>query len=223
MPLRPLLVFAALAVLCQPVAAQTGLRRVQPKAFPLTVVPWAAAGFNGTRVTRTDEVTCPTLSGRDCFQYQLGNGPMIGADLQVPLASTFGLQVTASAGRPSRVVCTRGAECRSTDEVTFLRGGALFLLRFKARAPIFFGLGAAAARLDPGPVENLQDSLQVTEIGGAGLIGYDFTMASKVGVRVTWTHYLLKPSDDQITGTFQTKSLAHDWILAVGARIRLGS
>lgn len=222
MRLRPLFVLAALAAGLQPAAAQTGLRRVQPKAFPLAVVPWAAAGFNGTRVTQSDAATCPNTPA-NCFQYDVGNSPMLGVDLQVPLASTFGFQVTASAGRPSRVRCTRGSECLSTDEMTFVRGSALLLLRFKARAPIFFGVGGAASRLDPGPVAGLQDSVQVTEFGGAGLIGYDFAMGSKVGARITWTHYLLKPSDDQITGTFATKDLAYDWVIAVGARVRLGS
>lgn len=229
MPLRMVLIVAGLVLAVQPAVAQvTGLRRASPQAFPLAVVPWASLGFNGTRVVEHDPLweqpelaTCPTRRGRDCFQYQLGDGPMVGADLQVPLPSTFGLQLSGAAGRPSRVICTRGQACSSIEDLTSVRASAMLLIRIKARAPIFFGLGGALHRVDPGPVLPLQDSLTVTEVGGIGTIGYDFAMGSRVGGRISWVHYFLKPSDDGLSEPFEAKSLAHDWLLAVGARIKL--
>jgi hypothetical protein len=221
MRIRFLLALAVLVTAGDALTAQTSLR-ARTDAFPLAVVPWAALGFNGTRAVAddTDQLTCAVPAR--CFEYRLGNGPVLGVDLQLPLPTTFGVQLTASAGLPNQTRCALG-NCLSIDRVTMLRGSALLLIRLKARAPIFFGLGAAASRMNPGPVQGIQDTITVTEVGAAGLIAYDVSMGSNVGARVSWAHYLLKPSSEGFPNTFQVESFAYDWLLSIGARIKIGS
>lgn len=222
MRIRTLVAFVLLAVTGGPLAAQTSLQRVRTKAFPLAVVPWGALGFNGQRATADDPLMGTCAAPADCFEFGLGNGPVLGVDLQLPLPSTFGLQLTVSGAAPRRLRCTVGL-CNSVDRVTMARGSALLLIRLKARAPIYLGLGGAASWIDQGVVQGIQDGESVTEFGGAGVIGYDVAMSSRVGARVAWAHYFLKPSDTGFTSEYHVENFAYDWLLSIGARIRIGS
>lgn len=205
----------ALVVMAVSLEAQAGARRPRPTAFPLAVTASFGLGFNGTRADETDAVECPS---RPCIQHTVGSSPTITVDLQVPLVSTLGLSASVAGSRPSRVQCNRGI-CVSGQRMNVVRGTGLLLVRLKARAPIYLGLGASAIRYARGPVSG-QEEPEI-EIGGAVRIGYDFLVGDRVGGRVTWSSYIMRPSDNSIPASATVKSIAYDNVLAVGARIRI--
>lgn len=95
----------------------------------------------------------------------------------------------------------------------------MLLLRLKARVPVYFGLGAAMLRLDPGAVVGQDDT--ETEYGGVLVIGYDFQPGAKVGGRVAWTSYFMSPSSNSLPGGFEASGIAYDAVITIGARIGL--
>jgi hypothetical protein len=208
---------ALMASLLAPPAAGQALRRDRPTAFPPSLTLMAGLGFGGQRATRTgDSLTCPT---RDCFEYKVGSSPQGGVEFQIPLGGTLGLGVAGTISRPSRVLCTRGADCGSTDRTTRVHGAALLLWRFKARAPIYFGLGPGATYSKPGPVSGQAGA--VTEFGGVAVVAYDVQVASRVGLRIAWWNWLVKPDREGLDPDFTLSGLAWDKLFAVGARISL--
>lgn len=215
MTLRTGLLALAALLAAAPARGQT-LRRAQPKAFPLSVTPFLALGWGGTRGAEPDTAICGTTN---CVEHKVGSGPHVGLDVQVPLGGTFGLALAGTAGRPTRVVCA--LQCIAPERVTAIHGSALVLWRFKARAPIYFGLGPAMSYVRPGPVRT--QTAAVTEIGGAGVIAYDFRFSPTLGGRVAWWNYLVKPSEEQLGTNITPSGLAWDTQIALGVRFLLGS
>lgn len=207
---------ALLTCLAAAPAQGQALRRVQPKAFPFSVTPFLALGWGGTRGAEPDTAICGTSN---CVAHKVGSGPHAGLDIQIPLAGNFGLAVAGAAGRPTRIVCA--IQCLAPERVTAVHGSALVLWRFKARAPIYFGLGPAVSYISPGPVRTQTSA--VTEFGGAGVIAYDFRFSPSLGGRVAWWNYLVKPSKDQLGTNIQPSGLAWDTQVALGVRFLLGS
>lgn len=224
--MRAALVLLAAAGLAAPAAGQTAVRRIEPKAFPLAVALSAGLGFGGTRATFTDSVLC---AGDNCGSAGAGSGWTATVDLRAPLGRTLGVEAAAHIGRPSQRLCFRGA-CQSSGETWALRGSAMLLWRFKPQAPIYFGLGAAVTRFDPAPVVNqnlvLGDDGLVqggtTEFGAATVVGYDFTLDSRVGGTLVWRSYIMAPSSEGLPANYESKTTAWDNSLAVGVRYFLG-
>jgi hypothetical protein len=192
------------------------VRRVEVKAFPASVAASFGLSFGGQRATAAAGQNACTGGG--ACRFKLGSGPMLGLDLQLPLTTTLGFGLSAAGGRAPRVVC--GGECNSADKSTVIHGSALILWRFKARAPVFFGVGAALTWIDPGPVQ-LWDTTAVKEPGGVLVIGYDFGITPTVGGRIAWWNYLTKPDDSSLPSILTPSGLAWDKIFSFGVRFGL--
>jgi hypothetical protein len=209
---------AAAALLAAGPAQGQALRRPSTKAFPFSVTPFFAIGWGGQRATEDS----PSCTRPDCIQHKVGIGPQVGLDLQIPLAGSLGFGVTAVGGRPTQVRCD--IQCVSPQRLTAVHGAALILWRFKARAPIYFGIGAAGSYLDPGAVTG-QPS--VTEFGGALVAGYDFALGPTVGGRLGWWNYFVRPSDKGADGgtlpeTYTVGNIVWDTQVGLGFRIAIG-
>lgn len=193
-----------------------------PSAFTLAVVPSLSLGFSGRRATKDENivVACQATQGKNCVDYGPAPGPMIGGSIETPLGRLLGLSVGALVGRLHRTICTLGTNCE-TDSLSMwaFKANATLLIRLKPRVPIFFGVGAAAARFSPGPV--YIQTQAVTELGAVGVIGYDFALNSHIGARVAWWNYFLQPSTTQISSPFHANSLSHDSLILFGARVKL--
>jgi hypothetical protein len=213
MIMRGVALAVAILLTAAPVEAQA-LRRVAPKAFPFSVTPFVALGFGGARAAR-DPMACRTV---DC-DFKVGSGPQAGLELQLPLVSTFGLGVTGVVGRPSRVTCD--PQCLSSARITAIHATGLVLWRFKARAPVYFGIGPAISYLDPGPLPGQQTS--VTEVGGSLVLAYDFAFSPRVGGRVGWWNYFMKPSTQELPAGGEARNLAWDTQIGLGVRFVFGS
>lgn len=220
---RVIVAMGALVVVTSVAMAQTGVRRVQRRAFSFAVAPYIALGFRGVRANQADPRSCSAATAEECFQYRASSGPEFGAQAQIPLFSTFGLSVAGSFARPAQIICDRsgGGNCSQRNRVTAIRGTALLLWRFKARAPIYFGLGGAMVRWDPSPVFG-QDQT-VSEYGFVISIGYDMAIGKRAGARIAFVNYFMFPEGSGLPSTFTTPGTARDAILTIGARINLGS
>lgn len=205
-----------------PLAAQqpaSVIRRPPVRAFPVSITPTAGVGFGSNRATAYDPATC--ASQELCVSLGAGSGWNVGAEFQVPLGSTLGFELAGQLARPSQRRCFR-QQCDSPQELWAIRGTGMLLWRFKPRAPIFFGLGAAVTRFDPAPVAGQAQS-STLEFGAGTVVGYDFGFTPQLGGRVTWRSYLLAPSSSDLPGDYVAKSLAWDNAFAFGVRIQLGS
>lgn len=216
---RVIAALGALVVATSVANAQTGIRRVRRHAFGFAVTPYIALGFRGTRANEADAVTCPATP-TECFKHKASSGPEVGAQVQAPIFGTFGLSVAGSISRPTQLVCIKDA-CSERDAVTAIRGTALLLWRFKARAPIYFGLGGAMARFDPSPVFGQPQT--TTEYGFVVSIGYDIAIGDRLGARVAFLNYFMIPEKSGLPSTFTATGTAHDTIVTIGARINLGT
>jgi hypothetical protein len=199
--------------------AVSPVRRPTPTAFPASVAPTAGIGFGAARATAFDPETCP--SDVRCVSLGSGSGWNVGVEVQVPLGRALGFEVAGQLARPSQQRCFR-SQCDSPGHLWAVRGSAMLLWRFKPRAPIFFGLGAALTRFDPAPVSGQAQDTTI-EYGAGTVVGYDFAFTPQLGGRVTWRGYLLAPSSADLPGTAAAKSVAWDNAFAFGVRIQLGS
>ena len=197
-------------------ASGQAIRRERPQAFPPSLTLMAGLGFGGQRANQVDPETCTT---NNCIRHKVGSGPQGGLELQIPLGGTFGLGVAATIARPTRIFCVLGEACRSPDRITQGHGAALVLWRFKARAPIYFGLGPGVVYSKPGPITS--QTATVAEFGGVVVLAYDVQVASRVGLRVAWWNWLVKPKAEGLGANYELSTLAWDKIFAVGARISL--
>lgn len=197
-------------------------REIRRKGFELAAYVAASLSFNGVRADEGDPsgTTCSSTA-KSCFKHDIGSGPLFQAGIEAPLGRTFGVMLNGSVGRLSRVFCEDAIGCRTSDKLTAVRGSGLLLFRFKPGAPIFFGAGAALNYLTQGPVRPEQTDLAVTEIGGVGLIAYDFALSSSVGARIAWWNYFMVPSSDELGSAFSLPSTAYDAVISFGARIKL--
>jgi len=198
---------AVLALSCTVPAAwaqQAPVQRARAGAFQFALTPYLGIGWRGARAQATG------------VEHRMGSGPALGLGLQIPLPSVLGVSVNAMVSRPKRVTCFDGI-CGSFDPITAIRASAVLLFRFKARAPIYFGFGAAAERLDPGPVVSQPDP--ITEYGAVAVVGYDLALSSRVGGRIAWWNYLMTPNGQNLSGTTVVKGTTYDTLITVGARI----
>ncbi len=217
---RGIVAVCALVIVTSVAGAQTGVRRVRRHAFGFAVTPYVALGSRGVRANQADAATCPATPD-ECFKHKASSGPEVGAQVQIPLFGTFGLSVAGSFARPRQLVCIL-ENCSSRDRVTTVRGTALLLWRFKARAPIYFGLGGATVRWgNPGPVVGQNQA--VSEYGFVISIGYDAAIGRRAGVRVAFLNYFMFPEESGLPSTFAATGTARDAILTIGARINIGS
>lgn len=209
-------VLACAALLAAGAARGQEVRRVQPTAFPAAVALSFGLGFGGGRAdAAAGQGLC---TGGGACRFKLGSGPTLGFDVQLPVTSTLGVGLSGAAGRPPRVTC--GAECTSSDNATAIHASVLLLWRFKARAPIYFGVGPTLSWINPGPV--LQwDTTAVKEPGGVLVIGYDFGITPTVGGRLAWWNYLTKPDDSSLPSVLTPAGLAWDKIFTLGVRLGL--
>jgi len=205
--------------------AQSTIRRVQPKAFPLSATLSGGLGFGGTRATYYDSTVAGCTPG-NCWTAGAGSGWAAGGDVQAPLGNTVGIAVGGQVGRPAQRLCVR-SQCQSPGGVWVLRGTAMLLWRFKASAPIHFGLGGAVTYFNPAPVvnQNLTADGQGTtmEFGGAAVVGYDFRLDERLGGRLAWTSFLMAPSSEGLPGAYESKSVAWDNTITFGVRFQLGT
>jgi hypothetical protein len=220
--MRAILVLLAAAGLAAPAAGQPAVRRIEPKAFPLAVALSAGLGFGGVRATYLDTLEC---AGNECWTAGAGSGWTAGLDLRAPLGRTLGVEIAGQVGRPSQRLCLRG-QCQAPSNIWSLRGSAMLLWRFKARAPIHLGLGGAVTRFDPAPVVNQNltaDGQQgTTEFGGATVVGYDFALGEGLTGSIVWRSYLMVPSSEGLPGAYEPTSLAWDNAVGFAVRYHLG-
>lgn len=209
-------VLACAALLAAGVAHGQEVRRVQPTAFPAAVAVSFGLGWGGQRADAP--AASGACTGIGACRFKLGSGPMLGVDLQMPVTGTLGIGVSGIVGRPPRVTC--GAACTSTDNATAVHASALLLWRFKARAPIYFGVGPALSWVKPGPVVPW-DTVAVSELGGVVVIGYDFGITPTVGGRLAWWNYLTKPSAASLPAFLNPSGLAWDKVFSLGVRLGL--
>jgi hypothetical protein len=198
-------------------ASGQAIRRERPQAFPPSITAFVGLGFGGQRANQEDPLTC---ASRECFGHKVGSAPYGGLEIQVPLGGTLGLGVAATIGRPRRVICLRGA-CQSPERITQVHGAGLVLWRFKARAPIYFGFGPGVVYSRPGPVAGQAGA--ITEIGGVGVLAYDVRVTPRVGLRIAWWNWLVKPKGEGLGPDYDLNGLAWDQVFSVGARFSLGS
>jgi len=217
--MRAAVLLLGVAVLATPVASQTTIRRVQPKAFPLGVTPSVGIGFGAVRAKYFDEAAC--ASPGSCYEYGTGSGWQGGVDVQVPLGRMLGFEIGGQAGRPSLKQCLRG-ECTTVGRTWAFRGTGTLLFRLKARAPVYFGLGGAVTYFKDGPILVYQAETAVTEYGATAVIGIDFPLDERLGGRVVWRGYFLAPSSKNLPDAGALSSIAWDNALSFGVRFRLG-
>jgi hypothetical protein len=216
---------ATAAVWALPLAAQEPPvpRRLQPKAFPVSFSANAGLSFGGTRATAADTLRCPTTT---CVSAGSGSGWRVGVEVQAPLSTTLGVALTGEVGRPSQKRCF-ASQCESPTDLWLMRGTALLLWRFKARAPIYVGVGGAVARFDPAPVVGQKVTAEgqgkTTEFGGAAVVGYDFRAKERIGGRIAWRSCLMMPSSDGLPGDYAASTVAWDNSLDFGVRFLFGS
>jgi opacity protein-like surface antigen len=207
--MRPIPIAALLVCAIAPAArgqqAEPAVRRVVAKAFPLSVTLSAGFGFGANRAEETT------------YDYNgTGSGWQAGVDFQVPITNTLGFELGGQIGNPARTRCERGT-CESTNRIWAYRGTATILWRFKARAPIYFGVGGAIAHFSANPVLVIQEP--ATEYGATGVLGVDFPMGKRVWGRVTWRSYFLQPNSQGLPTSYTATSLAWDNALVFGVRI----
>ena len=209
---------AVLAVMsvALPLAGQA--RRPAPKAFPLSISGSLLLNSYGVRAQEVDAIIlqCTNLN---CIDHGFSKGPGVGVELQAPIAGNVGFGVGLDALTMVRRRCISGAECSTRGRIFGLRARGQFLFRLKARAPIYFGIGAAALRNDPGSVE-LQTVATTVDVGGVFTIGGDFAAGPRTRVRVAWHSFFLKADDNGLPVTFSTGT-AHDGALTIGASFLL--
>jgi hypothetical protein len=198
------------------VASGQEMRRVQPTAFTAAVTASFGLGWGGQRASAPASSGACAAGG--ACRFKLGSGPMLGIDLQLPVTTTLGVGLSGAVGRPPRVTC--GGACNSIDNTTTVHASALLLWRFKARAPIYFGVGPALSWVKPGPVV-AYDTTAVKELGGVLVIGYDFGITPTVGGRLAWWNYLTKPSTAALLPPLIASGLAWDKIFSLGVRFGL--
>jgi hypothetical protein len=212
--MRTAFVVLCAAVLAGPAAGQAPIRRIQPPAFPVSATLGGGFGFGGTRARDTTELTAGP-----------GSGWTVGLDLRAPLGRTLGVEAAGQLWHPSQRFCAAGAQCQSPGNVWAVRGSVLLLWRFKAQAPIYFGLGGAVVRFSPAPVFNQKltaDGQEGTmEFGGAWVVGYDFLREERLGGSITWRSFLMIPSDEGLAGSYSATSFGWDNALLFGVRYNL--
>jgi hypothetical protein len=216
-------------------SAQSPLDRGPRRGFDIAIVPAFSLGFNAIRAWQSDSIICDTQPSR-CISQGMGNAPMLGADVQVPLGRMFGLSVGGAVGQPQRVQCKQGTNCQatSTEKLTVLKGSALLLFRLKPQAPVFIGVGYGASRASRGAIQG-QDTT-VSEQGPVVQLAFDFALGQQVGLRISWWNYWMGTStigiggsndlvrlcsESAVDGCFQPEKTAHDQLLSFGARVRL--
>lgn len=193
----------------------------RPPAFPTALAVFATAGWSGDRAIRTYDVGQPTPGDPACdsvrCQTTLGAGSAIGVGgrLQLPVSRIAGLRAgLALSWPPPRIATLDGSQVRTgTARVTLLRGDLMLLFRLKQQAPVFFGVGAAFARFNPGLAPG-QD--QSTDVGGVAAVGYDHRIKPSLGVRFEWTGYYLIPGTADWPAEYAPESATFDHQLSVG-------
>ena len=226
------LLLATAPVLSGPVAAQ-GFPGDAPvaAAFPAAVSLHLSASWNGDRSIRTygvgspnpNDPACDTIAG-SCHEIQgLAGAAGLGARFQFPISPRLGLRAGLSySSVQGRIELPDGQVTRLTPEKSnLLRAEALFVFRLKPHVPVFFGLGGAVARFNPGPSPGQDVS---TEFGAVVAAGYDhrFPAPSQFGLRLEWTAYFMIPDDGGAPSEFEAKGMAFDNQLSVGVMYYLG-
>jgi len=218
--MRVVVAFLFAAILAGPATGQTTIRRVQPKAFPFAVTPSIGLGYGAGRATFYDEVACS--SPESCYEYGTGSGWQGGVDVQLPIGQVLGFELGGQVGRPSLKQCLRG-QCTTVDRTWSVRGTGTLVWRLKARAPVYFGLGAVVSYFNPGPVLVYQNAISVTEYGATTVVGIDFPIDPRIGGRIIWRTYLTAPSSNGMPDNAVLPSIAWDNALSFGVRLLLGS
>ena len=223
---------AAAPVLSGPAAAQAfpGDEPLVP-AFPAAVSLHVSGSWNGDRSIRTygvgspnpNDPACDTIAGK-CTEIQgLAGAAGFGARGQFPISPRLGLRLGLSySSVQGRIELPDGQVTRLTPEKSnLLRAEALFMFRLKPHVPVYFGLGGAVARFNPGPSPGQDVS---TEFGAAVAAGYDhrFPAPSQFGLRFEWTGYLMVPDDKGAPSEFEAKSVAFDNQIALAVMYYIG-
>ena len=198
-----------------------------PASFPTAIFVHAIGGWTGDRAVRTYDVGQPNPNDPACDTLQcrtvLGAGaaPGVGIRLQVPLSRRAGLRGGLSvAGPKPKVETVDGSIVRlDRSRVAQVRGELLLLFRVKRRAPVFFGVGGAFTRYQPGLAPDQDNS---TDVGGVVAVGYDAPLTPPLGVRIEWTAYLMVPSSTGWPAEYEAKSFAFDHQLSVGLTYFVG-
>ena len=191
-------------------------------AFPSALSIWALAGFGGQRATRTyidvTDADCDTVP---CVsKHGLSGSIGIGTRFQTPLSPRMGLRFGVSYSAP-RQKARRTEPTHQTslgDRLGMLRGEILLVHRLKPQVPVFFGFGVALASISPGPLFG-QDG--VTEAGAVVVVGLDRRINPRVGTRIEWTGYFMRPSTRVVSPEFRATWLAFDSQLSFGANFYL--
>jgi hypothetical protein len=203
--MRPLLLLVAAAAIAIPARAQTP--RVA-RAFERAVTPWIGLRNFGARAFSPlggDASYSPSLAVGGMFDLPLGRRTGVLLDVHVAPLGKQDLSDESSVTQFSRVF-TYGAT-------------AALAGRFRPQAPIFFFGGAtilgANKRAVPGEDGG---AFSPGATLGAGL---DLARTARVGARIVYQAYFVKPPDTEAIG-YRAESRSMDWTLGIGARIALG-
>jgi hypothetical protein len=203
--MRSLLLLVAAGAIAIPARAQTP--RVA-RAFERAATPWIGLRNFGGRAfspLNGNASYSPSLAVGAMFDRPLGRRTGVVLDVHVAPLARQELSDDESSARFSRV---------------FAYGATAALAgRFRPQAPIFFFGGAtilgATKRAIPGEDGG---AFSPGATLGAGL---DLARSARVGARIVYQAYFVKPPDTDAIG-YRAESRATDWTLGIGARIALG-
>ena len=203
--MRPLLLLVAAAAIALPARAQTP--RVA-RAFERAATPWIGLRNFGDRAFSP-------LAGHAGYSPSLAVGGMF----DLPLTRRTGVLLDVH-------VAPLGKQDASDDEssVEFARvfaygATAALAARFRPQAPVFFFGGATILGANKSAIPGEAGSaFSPGATVGAGL---DIARSARVGARIVYQAYWVKPPDTESIG-YRAESRSTDWTLGIGARIALG-
>ncbi len=194
----------------------------RPSSFPTAVYAYLLGGWTGDRAIRTynegqpippDDPACDSLRCRTVLGA--GSAPGAGLRFQVPVSRRAGVRAGLSIAIPRAEVRTLDGSqvALGGDRIAQMRAEVLLLFRIKPQAPVFFGLGGAFARSNPGLAPAQDNS---TDVGGVVTIGLDRPLRPPFTLRLEWTAYLMVPPSSGWPAEYAPKSFAFDHQFSVG-------
>jgi len=191
-----------------------------PTAFPSAFSFSLLAAFAGDlRVTHT--YVDSAAACLPCTILHSTTGTMgLAVRYQMPIGPRTGVRFGATISGPKRKRRDINANqvLVESTRLRLFRGEMLLMFKLKPQVPIYFGVGGSVASFSPGPLAGQQD---ITELGGAAVIGVDKAMGARVATRFEWTLYGTKPKTTGLNSEFVAEGLALDSQMSFGVNLYL--
>jgi hypothetical protein len=209
---RLLALASRVAALTLPAVGAAAAQSAEPRvtqAFASALIWSAGPRFYGARqATRVDQIKFST-------------GPAFEARLQHPLSRRTGFMTGVQ-------LAPQAKQERMGSDGTSLNPGAKAPLasldaglaaRLKPGAPVYgyVGAGALVATKGPDPL----DSASGTHVEPQGTfgVGFDSHPGRRVGLRIVYAGFVSKPKSSSVADILETKTIAYDWTIMLGARV----